>query len=50
MDKMPVLDGNHCIVLLYFFGYKMASFPFQNSHRNLDPSYKMDLDVSRSIL
>ena len=32
-------------------GYRISSvvrgifFPFQNNHKNLDPSYKMDLDL-----
>ena len=29
----------------YFFGYKMECFSFQNIPKNLDPSYKMDLDI-----
>ena len=28
----------------YFFAYKTEFFPFQNNPKNLDPSYKMDLD------
>ena len=32
-------------VLLYFFGYKTELFSFQNNFKNLDPSYKMDLDI-----
>ena len=28
----------------YFFGYKTEFFPFQNKPKNLDPSFKMDLD------
>ena len=32
-------------VLLYFFGYKTAFFPFQNNRKNLDPSYKTELDI-----
>ena len=32
--------------ILYFFGYKMDFFfPFQNSFKNLDLSYKTDLDL-----
>ena len=31
--------------LQYFFGYKMrVFFSFQNNPKNLDPSYKTDLD------
>ena len=30
----------------YFFGYKTEFFPFQNNPKNLDLSYKMDLDLS----
>ena len=29
----------------YFFGYKTSFFSIQNSHKNLDLSYKTDLDV-----
>ena len=29
----------------YFFSYKTEFFSFQNNPKNLDPSYKMDLDV-----
>ena len=28
----------------YYFAYKTEFFPFQNDPKNLDPSYKMDLD------
>ena len=33
--------------LAYFFGYKMSLvfFTFQNDPKNLDPSYKMDIDL-----
>ena len=31
--------------ILYFFGYKTEFFSFQNNPKNLDPSYKMDLDL-----
>ena len=34
------------IQILYFFGYKTQFFfAFQNNPINLDPSYKMDLDL-----
>ena len=29
----------------YFFGYKTSFFSFQNDPKNLDPSYKTDLDL-----
>ena len=29
----------------YFFGYKTDCFSFQNNSKDLDPSYKMDLDL-----
>ena len=32
-------------ILPYFSAYKTESFPFQNNRKNLDPSYKMDLDL-----
>ena len=31
--------------LPYFFGYKTEFFSFQNSTKDLNPSYKMDLDL-----
>ena len=37
-DMLPFL-------ILYFFAYKMEFFFFQNNPKNLDPSYKMDLDL-----
>ena len=33
------------VKLPYFFGYKMEFFSFQNNHKDLDLSYKMDLDL-----
>ena len=43
-----MLDSDSTVFLiltvLYFFGYQM-SFSFQNYPKNLDPSYKMDLDL-----
>ena len=32
-------------LLPYFFGYNAKMFSFQNSPKNLDPSYKTDLDL-----
>ena len=29
----------------YFFAYKREFLSFQNNPKNLDPSYKMDLDL-----
>ena len=31
--------------IMFFFCYKMEFFFFQNSFKDLDPSYKMDLDL-----
>ena len=31
--------------LPYFFAYKTVFFSFQNNPKNLDPSYKTDLDL-----
>ena len=31
--------------LPYFLGYKTDFFPFQNNPKDLDPSYKTDLDL-----
>ena len=33
------------VVLSYFFCYKTEFLSFQNNPKNLDPSYKMDLDL-----
>ena len=36
----------YCDDLPYFFGYKTEFFfPFQNNSKNLDLSYKTDLDL-----
>ena len=32
--------------ILYFFGYKMGFFSFPNNPKNLDLSYKADIDLS----
>ena len=34
-----------CVQFTYFFGYKTEFFSFLNNPKNLDPSYKMDLDL-----
>ena len=36
---------NTLMLLPYFFGYKIEFFSFQNNPKDLDPSYKMDLDL-----
>ena len=41
---VPILKH---IRVLYFFGYKTEIFYFQNNSKNLDPPYKMDLDLLR---
>ena len=33
------------VYIPYFLGYKMDFFSFQNNPKDLDPSYKMDLDL-----
>ena len=33
----------------YFFGYKTEFFPVPNNPKNLDPSYKTDLDIWGSL-
>ena len=33
------------MALPYFFGYKTEFFSFQNNPKDLDPSYKTDLDL-----
>ena len=35
--------------LPYFSGYKTDFFKFQNNSKNLDPSYKTDLDLRDSL-
>ena len=42
----PYMQGfaTICIGLPCFFGYKTEVFPSQNNPKNLDTSYKMDLD------
>ena len=37
--------AQHLKVLPYFLGYKTDFFSFQNNPKDLDPSYKMDLDL-----
>ena len=32
-------------IVPYFSDYKTEAFPFQNNPKNLDPSYKTDLDL-----
>ena len=34
-----------CIRIPYFFGYKTEFFSFQNNPKDLDPSYKTDLNL-----
>ena len=36
---------NPSFIIPYFFAYKTVFFPFQNNPKNLDPSYKTDLDL-----
>ena len=33
------------VTVPYFFAYKTVFFSFQNNPKNLDPSYKTDLDL-----
>ena len=40
-----LLYAIHLSVLPYFFGYKTEFFSFQNNPKDLDPSYKTDLDL-----
>ena len=35
--------------ILYFFGYETEFFFFQNNPKNLDLSYKMDIDLWGSL-
>ena len=36
---------NIFLIVPYFFGYKTEFFFFQNKPKDLDPSYKTDLDL-----
>ena len=39
-------DAKHGVCMLYFYSYKTERFfSFQNNPKNLDPSYKTDLDL-----
>ena len=42
---MPALASALIFHLPYFFGYKTEFFSFQNNPKDLDPSYKTDLDL-----
>ena len=49
-DFMPTSRLNESLTkdfikLPYFFGYKTGLFSFQNNSKNLDLSYKTDLDI-----
>ena len=37
------------LLLSYFFDYKTEFVPIKNNPKNLDPSYKMDLDLMDSF-
>ena len=49
--QSPILWLNICCkeisnkYIPYFLGYKTDFFSFQNNPKDLDPSYKMDLDL-----
>ena len=44
--RTEILYNNSYLLLLpYIFGYKAEFFSFQNNSKNLDPSYKTDLDL-----
>ena len=55
INPTKVFDIGYCFIpnyqvsghneLSYFFGYKTEFFFFQNIPKDLDPSYKMDLDL-----
>ena len=38
-------DVDSLTLIPYFFGYKTEFFSFQSNTKDLDPSYKMDLDL-----
>ena len=41
-EKLSIYLYNY---LPYFSAYRTEAFPFQNNSKNLDPSYKTDLDL-----
>ena len=44
--KVDNAHHDHMLIMVpYFFAYKTVFFSFQNNPKNLDPSYKMDLDL-----
>ena len=45
VNKLPYSHQNLIKVLPYFFGFKTEFFSFQNKPKDLDPSYKTDLDL-----
>ena len=46
MAELQIRRGNrNNPKILYFFSYNTRVFSFQNNAKNLDPSYKMDLDL-----
>ena len=46
MEFVIVVDADEeAIYTPYFFGYKTEFFPLQNTPKNLDPYYKMNLDL-----
>ena len=45
METPPFRVLTSLLTLPYFFGYKTEFFSFQNNHKDLDPSYKTDLDL-----
>ena len=46
VDSLVIDSSMEIQPLPYFFAYKTVFFFFQNNPKNLDPSYKMDLDLS----
>ena len=45
VEHENIIIASGPVVLPYFFGYESEIFSFQNNPKNLDPSYKMDLDL-----
>ena len=44
-DENLMLPFSNRVTIPYFFAYKTVFFSFQNNPKNLDPSYKTDLDL-----
>ena len=44
-NKQNLMQRLFCMKFTIFLRYTIDFFPFQNNPKNLDPSYKTDLDL-----